>query len=493
MSNLFKPSYTKVDRKTGQKSRRKSRKWYGQFTDPDGEVHRVPLCNDKTAAQALLNEHVRKAERKMAGLIDPFEEHRKRPLVDHLEDFRRSLDVKENTGKHVQQTHSRLTKLCEGCQFRTLKDLSASKAADWLADKRDEEDMGFKTSNYYLAALKQFADWLVRESRLAASPFVHLTALNSDVDVRRKRRAASAEELKWLIVATRNGDRVFRGLTGADRAMLYLCAAYTGLRSSELASLTAESLDLEGDVPTVAVAASYSKRRRLDTQPLRPDLAVFIRAWLASRSNGNASELLWPGTWSERAAKMLRQDLATARNAWLEEVEDENERQKFDKSDFLRDEDRKGHVLDFHSLRHTFISNLAIAGVHPKVAQQLARHSTINLTMDRYTHVAVASVAGALTNLPMLPSDKKREQAAESNSAGDAEKLALGLALNPDISCQPLSSPGKTEKGETQKTSTPKSATGVNLGVETRPLSAHERSSGGGIRTPDTRIMIPLL
>ncbi|MFW5690732.1 MAG: tyrosine-type recombinase/integrase, partial [Planctomycetota bacterium] len=52
-------------------------------------------------------------------------------------------------------------------------------------------------------------------------------------------------------------------------------------------------------------------------------------------------------------------------------------------------EDDRGRVVDFHALRHTFISNLARAGVHPRNAQALARHSTIDLTMNVYTHVAM--------------------------------------------------------------------------------------------------------
>jgi len=59
-------------------------------------------------------------------------------------------------------------------------------------------------------------------------------------------------------------------------------------------------------------------------------------------------------------------------------------------------------VADFHSLRHTFISNLARGGVHPKVAQSLARHSTITLTMDRYSHTLVGEHADALAVLPDL-------------------------------------------------------------------------------------------
>ncbi len=64
--------------------------------------------------------------------------------------------------------------------------------------------------------------------------------------------------------------------------------------------------------------------------------------------------------------------------------------------------DDTGRVSEFHSLRHTFISNLAAGGVHPKVAQSLARHSTITLTMDRYTHSYHGEQAEALNVLPDL-------------------------------------------------------------------------------------------
>ena len=48
-------------------------------------------------------------------------------------------------------------------------------------------------------------------------------------------------------------------------------------------------------------------------------------------------------------------------------------------------------MADFHALRHTFVSNLA----NSKMAQPLARHSTITLTMDRYTHsLEIGQLAG---------------------------------------------------------------------------------------------------
>ncbi len=90
--------------------------------------------------------------------------------------------------------------------------------------------------------------------------------------------------------------------------------------------------------------------------------------------------------------------------------------------------DDDGRVFDFHAFRHQYISSLAAAGVHPKVAQQLARHSTIGLTMDRYTHLSVHDVAAAIDRLPGLPGVE--EPTAEPQKAtGTDGRLAHPLAL----------------------------------------------------------------
>ncbi|MBW8034770.1 MAG: tyrosine-type recombinase/integrase [Planctomycetes bacterium] len=40
--------------------------------------------------------------------------------------------------------------------------------------------------------------------------------------------------------------------------------------------------------------------------------------------------------------------------------------------------------IDFHSLRTTYITLLLENGANPKEAQELARHSTLSLTMNTY-------------------------------------------------------------------------------------------------------------
>ena len=71
--------------------------------------------------------------------------------------------------------------------------------------------------------------------------------------------------------------------------------------------------------------------------------------------------------------------------------------------------DDSGRYADFHSLRYTTGSLLAASGVHPKVAQSLMRHSDINLTLSRYSHVFKGQENEAIAKLSDLsqPSGKK--------------------------------------------------------------------------------------
>ncbi len=57
---------------------------------------------------------------------------------------------------------------------------------------------------------------------------------------------------------------------------------------------------------------------------------------------------------------------------------------------------------DFHSLRHTFCILLARSGVQPQIAQKLMRHSSIDLTMNFYTHILMEDKMSAVSQLPDL-------------------------------------------------------------------------------------------
>src|SRR5690349_7703559 len=65
-------------------------------------------------------------------------------------------------------------------------------------------------------------------------------------------------------------------------------------------------------------------------------------------------------------------------------------------------EDAEGRRVDFHALRHTYGSMLAKAGVAPRVAMSLMRHTDIRLAMNVYTDPKVFDMAGAVESLPSI-------------------------------------------------------------------------------------------
>lgn len=400
-------------------------------------IRKVPLSANKQAAQQMMGELLAGAERERANGKDPFAAHRKVPLADHLAAYRRSFAEKGHTERQAALSFARASAVLDGCRFMYLADLDAGAAQTWLSDRRaTTKGFGAKTLNHYVAVLRAFGNWLVRSKRLPANPFAHLAKVNAEVDVRHRRREFAAEEFARLVAAAR-ASGVRRHFPGPDRAMLYLTAAYTGLRASELASLTPEAFALAADPPTVTVAAACSKRRREDLVPLHPELATLLRPYLAGKPAGVR---FWFGKTARgfTGSLMIEADLAAARDTWVAEAADPAERTRREASDFLRYVDSRGQMADFHSLRHTFITNLVAAGVMPKEAKELARHSSITLTMDRYAHTTRGNMAAALAKLagpsgtsggtsgPVVPSELLPEKRMQNPPTGPCTRRRPG-------------------------------------------------------------------
>ena len=158
-------------------------------------------------------------------------------------------------------------------------------------------------------------------------------------------------------------------------------------------SLTTESFELDRDPPSVVSESASSKRRRRDVQPIRREFAEALRSWLNKFTVGDAVSAKLP----RDTAKMLRKDLAAARDNWIRQAGDREAELRRRAADFLIYRDRKGKIADFHATRHTSISMLVAGGASPKTCQDLARHSTSRLTLDRYAHTKSRDKEDALT------------------------------------------------------------------------------------------------
>ena len=99
----------------------------------------------------------------------------------------------------------------------------------------------------------------------------------------------------------------------------------------------------------------------------------------------------------------IDRDLMAARDKWLDEAKTPEQEAERLRSDFLCYCDHAGLFADFHSFRHLFITSLERAGIRPKMAQTLARHSDIRLTLGVYTHVELHDQTVAIAALPAPP------------------------------------------------------------------------------------------
>ena len=428
---VFKTTYRDRKGKT-----REASKWYCEWTDHLNTVRRLPGFTSKAATEELGRNLERltgyakatggQTDPKLAdwlrglsaghktslvriGLLAPERAALAKPLSGHVDDFEAMLKSRASSAVHVQVVTGRVRAIVDGCGFTHVGDVSGSKVIGFIeslrADKLDgkggivKRGIGAQTSTFYIGALKQFFRWMVKDRRAAENPVAHLERWNVRTDRRHDRRPLSPQDVRKLLRAAEGGGVVF-GVPGPARAMFYRLAVETGLRSGELRSLTRASLHL-GDAPTVTVKAAYAKNRREDTLPLRPETAAVLNTFLGTLAPAAPLfKLPHPSTMID----MLRADLKTAGIPY----------------------ELDGKYADLHALRHTCGSWLAAAGVHPKVIQRVLRHSTITLTMDKYTHAFKGDEAAAIAKLPDLTA---QPEAAQATGTGGPTVLADCLAL----------------------------------------------------------------
>ncbi len=373
-----------------------------QYFNENGKRRKAPTgCQDKQEALRYANHLENQARKRRTGEIDAkaerYGKESRRPLPEHLADFRQYLRDKQNTAKHVELICSRVAKLVDDCKAQDIGDLTDAAVMAAIGAMK-AGGASLQTCNHYIRGIKQFSRWMKLQKRTPDDALAGLAGFNVETDRRYVRREMTPDEAAYLLRTVENYTTAMHNMPGPDRAMAYRVALGTGFRAKELRSLTPASFDLDADPATVTVDAAYSKRRRQDVQPIRSDLADSLRPWLAKYGRDEHPFAAMP----ERTARMLRDDLDEARLRWLQDAKTDAERKERERSDFLKHIDADGRVLDFHGTRHTYVSAIVAGGASVKTAQELARHSTPTLTIGRYSHTRLHDLTAALDALPDL-------------------------------------------------------------------------------------------
>jgi integrase/recombinase XerC len=378
MGSIFKQQYHVKD-KDGRVHKRSSKKWYVAIKR-GGKWIRKPAYVDKSASMHMLVRLEREAALEAEGVFDHLTPEIGRPIAEHVADFIQHLHDKRNTPLHCKGTETMVTRIIELGKIGTGPQITKSRVEAALAILRDPEQtarpLSTATANHYLTAIKHFAQWLVDERRARESLIAGMKKRSVEGERVMERRPLTPSEFAALIEAAKVGKAWVekgRSISGADRVALYTLASFTGYRRRELSSITPAAFTF-GAEPCLNVVRGYSKRKKAERIPIKRDVAAHFERYIAKRPKG---EPLWPVA-KLHTAEMIRADMDAAGVSHKAGIV----------------------VVDFHSLRQTFTTGLARSGASPKVTQQLARHSDVNLTMSVYTKMNDADERAAVEALP---------------------------------------------------------------------------------------------
>ncbi len=225
-------------------------------------------------------------------------------------------------------------------------------------------------------SLMSFARWCMDRDYLEQDPFRRLKKINTEPV--RRRRPLTPEEIPQLLEACL-----------PERRLLYETALCTGLRANELRHVTPETLDTQRC--GIHLRAEWTKNRKDTFQPVPDWLMVKLEA--VAQTLGMEDPIF--GVQKTHPARMIRTDL--------------------ERAGIPLDMPGQGRV-DFHSLRMTYCTLLDFSGASAKETQELARHSTPTLTMDRYVRTRtdrvqrVVEAVGEIVNPQPLPEQRPNEK-----------------------------------------------------------------------------------
>ena len=277
-------------------------------------------------------------------------------LIDlFLNEYWIEKGLSENT---VQSYRLDLTALCDWLDKNDLS-LETLDAVDLQGFLGERLEKGYKATSTarMLSAMRKLFQYLYREKYRVDDPSA---VLSSPKLPSRLPKYLTEQQVSDLL----NTPDVDVPLELRDKAMIELLYA-TGLRVTELVSLTIENMSVQQGV--VRVIGKGNKERIV---PMGEEAAYWVRQFMLYGRpvllNGQSSDVVFP---SQRAQQMTRQTF------W----------HRVKHYAILADID--ADALSPHVLRHAFATHLVNHGADLRVVQMLLGHTDLSTTQI-YTHVA---------------------------------------------------------------------------------------------------------
>ena len=349
----------------------KWRAWYkSHLTSSDGRRKTIKFTGTRRYNEtlALARERQVQEDRIAAGTAPVPEDQRPwRDFVETVQDYLAYGEAQGGRGgrpwghTHARNQRARLAWWHEQIGFRTLQDLMAAlRPVETALVRLRDRGRTSKTLRNYQESLQSFCRWCMDRGYLPNDPLARLRKF--DASPRTRRRALKLPDIAAVMA-----------VTTPERRMLYEMALYSGLRLGELRRLKGAHLDIERG--GVRLEAEWTKNRRAGFQPLPRHLVAKL-----ARATEFPSRPLLRVPSQPQLTRLFDRDLQTA---GIDKVNEDG-------------------VVVFHSWRGTYGTLLDSLGASPKETQELMRHATPMLTMQRYVQAQLDRQKSLVQNMVEL-------------------------------------------------------------------------------------------
>ena len=335
------------------------------------------------------------AERILQRFLAPFGlgEHRL-PLADVWLEYMKSPnrnELAQATMKSKQVVWMHFARWMEH-SYLPVSDLggvTAEMIAEYLACLR--VDVCASTYNARVCVLREIFRTLADKAGLEEDPWVGVRLRPDDSH---SRRELSMDELKRLLDAAEK--------SGAEWHKLFMIGIYTGLRLGDCSQLDWSQVNLAQGVIQLVPQKTKRHHQRVVTIPIHPSLGQALLApTRGSDECGVKSEELNASRLTGPVLPMIAEKYVRMRWRVSQELSRIFARASITMSVRLAGRNRKTPEATFHSLRHSFVSFAANAGVPLHVVQSIVGHGSTAMTRHYY-HENIDALKSAVTAIPSL-------------------------------------------------------------------------------------------
>ncbi len=348
---------------------------YSLGTDPATGKRRVVTTSIKGKREAAEKELRRRLRMLDTGEhVDPTRITVRQWLTTWLETVRAEISPK---------SHERYSEIVENFLAPALGNLPIAKLTpvdiqkaynDWATGGRRDSKAGglsARTRRHIHRILRSALSRAVEQQVIARNP----------ADVFRK-RLPKVERRELLILSTEQSARLLDAIKHTRTYWPALIALATGMRRGEVLGLRWKNVDLDGAIMRVVESIEQTKSGlRFKAPKTEKTRAITLPAFAVDELRRLKAQQA-----KDLALLGIRQDGHTL-------VCGQADGQPLQPRSLTHEFSRLvARVADlprvrFHDLRHSHATQMLLAGVHPKIAQERLGHSSITTTLDLYSHV----------------------------------------------------------------------------------------------------------